>query len=451
MASNTKGPTSTATNQADASPTKEFFIYMLTRDIELIRAIIDLVDNCVDGARKLSGEDSYNRFSIRLEVDTKKFRISDNCGGIPFEIARDYAFRFGRPEAMPALKHSIGQFGVGMKRAFFKLGRRFEIDSRTNTSLFKMAVDVEEWKKMSEWKFGFSKIDLSYKLKSSEEAGTNILVAPLHDSVSEQFGLENFVTRLRHELADAHRENLAKGLTISVNNLPIESKILEFLQAKNLKPAHTSFKIKLKKKQPVKVDLYCGIGESRPAESGWYVFCNGRLVLGADQTIKTGWGEGGGRIIPKWHGQYSRFFGLIFFNCDDAGMLPWNTTKSGIDGDSSIYIAARLEMIKITRPVIDFLNDLDKEKDLEGEGEDMPLHFIVNSAKPVEYSDAKPASTFVFPSIERVERLGPRMGNISYKKPVDEIEKVKQSLKVYTNKEVGDRTFQYYLKMECSQ
>jgi hypothetical protein len=32
-----------------ASPTKEFFIYMLVKDIPLNRAIIDLVDNSVDG------------------------------------------------------------------------------------------------------------------------------------------------------------------------------------------------------------------------------------------------------------------------------------------------------------------------------------------------------------------------------------------------------------------
>ena len=33
----------------DASPVKSFFIEMLTRDIDLVDAILDLLDNCVDG------------------------------------------------------------------------------------------------------------------------------------------------------------------------------------------------------------------------------------------------------------------------------------------------------------------------------------------------------------------------------------------------------------------
>ncbi|MBS0481598.1 MAG: hypothetical protein JSR96_05480 [Proteobacteria bacterium] len=34
---------------ARASPTKAFFVRMLTRDIELQDAILDLLDNCLDG------------------------------------------------------------------------------------------------------------------------------------------------------------------------------------------------------------------------------------------------------------------------------------------------------------------------------------------------------------------------------------------------------------------
>ncbi|MGH9433064.1 MAG: hypothetical protein ACRD3T_16150, partial [Terriglobia bacterium] len=58
-------PTLTPQNQQaliNASPTKEFFISMLTRDIPLTRAIIDLVDNSVDGARRLRPTGDYDRF-----------------------------------------------------------------------------------------------------------------------------------------------------------------------------------------------------------------------------------------------------------------------------------------------------------------------------------------------------------------------------------------------------
>ena len=36
--------------KVDASPTKGFFIYMLTRDIDVKPAIVELIDNSIDGA-----------------------------------------------------------------------------------------------------------------------------------------------------------------------------------------------------------------------------------------------------------------------------------------------------------------------------------------------------------------------------------------------------------------
>ena len=36
-------------NTVEATPTKSFFVSMLTRDIDLGDAVLDLLDNCVDG------------------------------------------------------------------------------------------------------------------------------------------------------------------------------------------------------------------------------------------------------------------------------------------------------------------------------------------------------------------------------------------------------------------
>ena len=43
----------------DASPTKEFFIYMITRDIQTNAAIVELVDNAIDGAKRLRKDGNY--------------------------------------------------------------------------------------------------------------------------------------------------------------------------------------------------------------------------------------------------------------------------------------------------------------------------------------------------------------------------------------------------------
>src|SRR5205085_12573494 len=106
-------------DEINAAPTKAFFVDMLVRDIPLEQAVLDLVDNSIDGAKRTNGAD-FNRAKIEIEFDAKQFRIVDNCGGFDRNLAKNYAFRFGRPPGTPRTPNSIGQFGVGMKRALFK-------------------------------------------------------------------------------------------------------------------------------------------------------------------------------------------------------------------------------------------------------------------------------------------------------------------------------------------
>ena len=44
------------------APTKAFFVNMLTKDIELEDAVLDLLDNCVDGAlRSVKNQTDHER------------------------------------------------------------------------------------------------------------------------------------------------------------------------------------------------------------------------------------------------------------------------------------------------------------------------------------------------------------------------------------------------------
>ena len=67
----------------DASPTKEFFVEMLTRDVRLSMAILDLIDNCIDGALRIRGMQAFDGLTVNITFDEEQFIIHDNCGGIP--------------------------------------------------------------------------------------------------------------------------------------------------------------------------------------------------------------------------------------------------------------------------------------------------------------------------------------------------------------------------------
>src|SRR6185437_16784835 len=132
------------------APTKAFFVHMLTKDIELEDAILDLLDNCVDGALRSAkapagAERPYEGYFAELTFTGAEFSIKDNCGGISNEV-RDSEFRLGRPpgdktdENLP----TVGTYGIGMKRAAFKIGYDTRIQSHTDRSGFSVHIS-RDW------------------------------------------------------------------------------------------------------------------------------------------------------------------------------------------------------------------------------------------------------------------------------------------------------------------
>lgn len=95
------------TKMIKANPTREFFVNMLVRDILLKQAIIELIDNSIDGARTIKKDNDFTGLKIAVDFDGDSFCIRDNCGGIPLDVAQEYAFRFGRPKEKETGKEMI--------------------------------------------------------------------------------------------------------------------------------------------------------------------------------------------------------------------------------------------------------------------------------------------------------------------------------------------------------
>ena len=55
------------TNVIEGNPTKKFFIEMITRDISIEDAIVDLLDNSIDGANRINSA-IYDGLWITVEV-----------------------------------------------------------------------------------------------------------------------------------------------------------------------------------------------------------------------------------------------------------------------------------------------------------------------------------------------------------------------------------------------
>lgn len=461
----------------DARPTKRFFVRMLVRDIELVPAIVDLVDNSVDGAKRLAAEkpakakrsrrrsgvtampsDSLDlsRHRIDIKVEGGRFSIEDNCGGIELDRAIAYAFRFGRPEDYDPIEGEVGQFGVGMKRALFKLGRRFSVKSVAPKSCFQMSVPVDEWLADEDhWSFPLELADEDQS-NSLKALRTKIEVTELHPSVSSEFGAEPFLQRLRDQIEFSHQAALAAGLSIELNGHSLRSRPPTLLASGSVKPRVVSKKVK---GDGLEVDmrLYSGFAKlqdegadtddpdrfSGGGRAGWYVICNGRMLLFADKTRLTGWGM----EVADYHPQYRRFRGYVYLT-GDSGAMPWNTAKTAVDEDSPIWREVRKEIIAALREARTAINKLKRE--VQGAGaKKSPMTAKLEKAKVTPLSELPKSSKLVVPG-GATARQAATDKKLNFDVPLDKFEEVAASMGLVQPAAIGKRTFDYYYEREVA-
>jgi Histidine kinase-, DNA gyrase B-, and HSP90-like ATPase len=436
-------------NIVAADPAKGFFVSMLIKDITLRDAIGDLVDNAVD-AIKARAKDVNNLkgYNIVINLSKNSFSISDNGFGMEAEIARKYAFNFGKSNSHKLIDKSIGQFGIGMKRAFFKLGTKIHVKSVSASSQFELSIDVSEWQKEEKkWEFEFDKGTLKEKIKNNtSKTGLEITISNLSDDSKTSFTDKTFIDTLQKEISLEHMLNINKGLIIKIDGYTLKSNQITLVNDSKIKP---SFWEKNTKDKNVKI--LAGVSTKDADEGGWYIFCNDRLIIAKNQHKETGWGDG----VPKYHAQYHRFRGYVFFEAKDSSNLPWNTTKTGMDMDSPYFKEVRSQMIIMTLQVMDLLNKLKEEKEKDNPEEVQTLNIAVEkslkSAVPVTEVLKKSKvlnSKFHYPITLFNPPAKSKVVKIAYQVSQERFEAVKQQMEENNPKEVGLKTFKYYYDNE---
>src|SRR6185437_11809816 len=231
--------------KANANPTKAFFVRMITRDISLEDCILDLIDNSVDGAWKLEGGRpmsladgaDLSKYRIEIEASPKHFAIRDNCGGITLDDAVEYAFTFGRKDKDTPESYSIGVYGIGMKRAVFKIGEKIAIrstytSSDGKTESFRAPIDVPKW-------LADPKRDWDFDIETAEALSANgveIAVDDLREGIAASFSSPMFIQDLKRTIGRDYALHIRRGLSVLVNGEDIKGWKIELLQGGGMEP-----------------------------------------------------------------------------------------------------------------------------------------------------------------------------------------------------------------------
>jgi hypothetical protein len=442
------------TERVQASPTKDFFVTMITRDIALTDCILDLLDNAIDGARRTRREKQAvlgaHDFRAKIRILENRFEIEDNCGGMSRKDAVEYAFRFGRKKDVQPEIHGIGVYGIGLKRAVFKLGKRARITSRHGDDSFAVVIDVEKWLSQGDNDWDFELVDV----EPLPTPGLRVVVEELHEQVGKELNDDDFVADLRRTIARDYSFILAKHFDVLLmrgevkqadeNQYLVQPYAFNVKEGAGLEPARTTYSV-----GAVNVEIVAGFMADPPDDIeptiapdriapyyGWYVACNDRIVLDGNKNELTVWGRG---EFPTWHNQYNGFIGIVRFESDDPALLPWTTTKRALDQEAPLYVDALEKMKAMTRSFIAYTNarkqNLDEAKQVESQAALRPIEMIQTNSQPA-------FPTFSIPARDTT--------TIQYRVDKKRVRAAAEALgnRDLSNKDVGEKTFEYFERNE---
>lgn len=451
-----------------AGPTKRFFISMFTRDIELKDAILDMLDNCVDGAMRHSGRDlnterPYAGYWAKIKATQDEFEMVDNCGGIPRDIARGSAFRLGRPDMeRDSTLPTIGMYGIGMKRAIFKLGRDAKVYSQPADGAFLVHYDNawmdeanEAWDLPIDWTVA----------DRIEGIGTTITVKDLLQSVKEDFSKDSsFLDELRDAISTYYGYIISKGFSVELNGKPVEPRVLSlfamsdfseegmapyYLQGE-MDDVRYAVAVGFRRPLATETEINDEQNASRTSDdAGVTIICNDRVVTLNDKSRLTGWGDNN---VPKYHNQFIAIGGMMSFTSNNASKLPLTTTKRGVDAATDVYLTARNYVMEGLKGATSFTN---KWKGLEEQTEK-----FFQGAKPMTISNFERTIAPELRDVREIsaKRFSPKLPMPSAEKPTrrisftrlaSEIAEVSEFLfddETKAAAEVGNECFAYVLK-----
>lgn len=431
---------------AAAEVRKEFFIDMFTRDISLEDCVLDLIDNSIDShllrqgisiSQLIFGPDPIKHGLGKIDVscNERHTKVVDKCGGISRNRAMDEIFCFGHdPTDQPG---KLGAYGVGMKRALFKIGNKFDIVSRTEKEGFEVSLELDQWAKEKDWHVPIKFIGGA---GSGGQAGTSITITELREEVALRIKEGGVPKNILNDAATTYPFFLNKCIQLRINDTEVFPKTIVLGEKQGVVGAARERLTY----DGVNVNLAATIapGLRTTEEAGWNILCNGRAVVRANKDDLTGWGSDIASFQPK----YRSFVGLASFESDHPLSLPWTTTKRDINRESAVFMHTRNLMVTMSKPILTFLN-----RQYPGPGVEVgDIRDAVDGVKPVSFHEivSKPTAGFSYTPPKKKEK---KNDWVRFQTPITSLDKIRRHLRrpSMSASDIGRHTLEYFLKTEC--
>lgn len=322
-------------DRIDAVPSKRLFLSIIA-DYDLNRSICELIDNALDIWINNGKKDTIE-VSIYPEKNQQTICVSDNTGGIKKSELR-FIVGPGQTSKLPTDK-TIGIFGVGTKRAVVALAQDIKITTRYgNEATYRVEFD-DSWLESDDWELPVYEVDEIAK-------GTTIIE----------------LQKLRVKITDENLTQLKEHLRATYTHFLRDNKVILKIGLERLQPL--SFEnwayppqyqprkyigdLQTEDGKTVNVEVIAGLSmESSPAggEYGVYFYCNDRLIARALKSYDVGFTKG---LAGQPHPSVS-LVRIIVSLKGETQLMPWNSSKSGINPNHHVFVALRNWLIQVVK------------------------------------------------------------------------------------------------------
>lgn len=315
----------------DGTPKKRLFLSIIS-DYDLKTGICELIDNALDHWVS-NGRRSNLNINVTLDYERQFIEVYDDAGG----VADTNADLLISPGASGNAYNQtlIGIFGVGGKRAGVALGELVEIRT-CHKSGKSFQVDLtKEWIEQPGWD-----LDI-YAVPSIPVGTTTVTITKVRQSFDEA---EVYAIRLH--LAETYSYFINEGCNLSLNSIRIEAVSFDkWAYPPAYLPQHVAFRIEPAAGKFLDVTITGGLILDREPDKenyGAYFFCNDRLIVKELKTRDVGYFVSAEAGVPHPDASLARV--LIEFH-GPAELMPWNSSKSGINFSHPAFLAIRKRII----------------------------------------------------------------------------------------------------------
>ena len=287
------------------TPSKEYFINLLTKDITVENAICELINNAVSRYNYQRDTLGLDEYWISVQMKNNCIQIWDNCGAIEDVDLLKEKLRFDKIK-----KEEDDSLVI----ALLKCGDRIELELNNNINSYLIKIDskteINSWKLIDQESFS-----------SDKPKGLRIIIKDIYPDIKCKLESGTLDRNLRSIVATKYRYLLDNNIKIKIND--------KFIESRFIKESLIYEEYKVIEDLIVKVKLYkC----SKDRINGWDIVVNDICRLERNKSSMISWS----RLRIDGH-SFLRFRGEVLIYCKRPERIIVNSIKNIINSESSIF------------------------------------------------------------------------------------------------------------------